>query len=215
MPVDGSLGSFHDPLLGGSLVVMATQQPSAIRRFTADEVWRMLEIGLLHPDEPYELIDGQLRYVSPQSPRHAGIIAQLSTVLMFAYSPARQVRVQLPIGGITDQIPEPDLAVAPAPVSIDAPHPRASETLLLIEVSESSVAWDVRKGRIYALGGAPLYWRIEVLRQVVVVHQGPRADGTWDVVSEVAVDGALVLPGIDQTLAVARIFEVQPQVPPG
>ena len=41
-------------------MVMATQQPPAIRRFTADEVWRMVEIGLLHPDEPYELIDGQL-----------------------------------------------------------------------------------------------------------------------------------------------------------
>ena len=193
----------------------ATQQPPAIRRFTADEVWRMVEIGLLHPDEPYELIDGQLRYVSPQSPRHAGIIAQLGTVLMFAYGPARQVRVQLPIGGITDQIPEPDLAVAPAPLSIDAPHPRAGETLLLIEVSESSIAWDVRKGGIYASAGAPLYWRIEVARQVVVVHQGPRADGTWDVVFEVAVDGALVLPGIDQTLVVRRIFEVQRQAPSG
>ncbi len=43
----------------------------------------------------------------------------------------------------------------------------------------------------------------------------PRTGGTWNVTSEVAVDDALVLPGIDQTLAVRRIFEVQPQVPPG
>ncbi len=198
-------------------MVMATHQAPApaIRRFTADEVWRMLDMGLLHPDEPYELIDGQLRYVSPQSPRHAGIIAQLSAVLMFAYSPARQVRVQLPIGGITDQIPEPDLAVAPAPLAIDAPHPSAAETVLLVEISDSSLAWDVRKGRIYASAGAPLYWRIEVARQVVVVHQQPRADGTWNDVREVAVDGALVLPGIDQTLAAGQIFEVQPPASSG
>ena len=196
-------------------MVMATQQPPAIRRFTADEVWRMLEIGLLHPDEPYELIDGQLRYVSPQSPRHAGIIRRLTAFLVGAYEPTFTVGVQLPIGGFVDQIPEPDVAVTHPVASIDAPHPRAGETVLLIEVSDSSIAWDVRKDGIYASAGAPLYWRIEVARQVVVVHEGPRADGTWNVVSEVAVDGVLVLPGIDQTLAVARIFEVQRQAPTG
>jgi len=190
------------------VVMDATQHPPATRRFTSDEVWQMVEIGLLHPDEPFEFIDGQLRYVSPQGPRHAGIIAQLGTVLVFAYDTAFQVRVQLPIGGIADQIPEPDLAVIHAPAAIDAPHPRADETLVIIDVSDSSIAWDVRKGAIYASAGAPLYWRIEVARQVVVVHQGPRADGTWSDMVEVAIGGELTLPGVGAQLALARIFDV-------
>jgi hypothetical protein len=186
----------------------ATLQPHATRRFTSDEVWQMVEIGLLHPDEPYEFIDGQLRYVSPQSPRHAGIILQLTAELMSAYHPAFSVRVQMPIGGIVDQIPEPDLAVTRPPVAIDAPHPRADETFLLVEVSESSIAWDIRKGVIYAAAGAPVYWRIAVARQIVVVHQGPQVDGTWSDVVEVAIGGELDLPGIDDVLPVARIFDV-------
>ena len=190
------------------MVMAATQQPPATRRFTSDEVWRMVEIGLLRPDEPYEFIDGQLRYVSPQSPRHAEIIRRLNVVLVSAYEPSFAVRVQMPIGGIIDQIPEPDLAVTRSPVAIDTPHPRADESKLLIEVSESSIAWDIRKGVIYASAGAPVYWRIAVARQIVVVHQGPQADGTWSDVVEVAIGGELALPGIDDVLPVARIFDV-------
>lgn len=186
----------------------ATQQPPATRRFTSAEVWQMVEIGLLHPDEPYEFIDGQLRYVSPQSPRHAGIIRRLTAMLVGAYEPTFAVGVQLPIGGIVDQIPEPDLAVTCPLASIDAPHPRADETLLLVEVSESSIAWDIRKGAIYASAGAPVYWRIAVAREIVVVHQGANADGTWQQVTEVGIGGELALPGIERTWAVARIFDV-------
>ena len=48
------------------------------RRFTSDEVWRMVAIGLLEPDEPYELIDGELVHVSPQNPPHARVISELT-----------------------------------------------------------------------------------------------------------------------------------------
>ena len=82
----------------------------------------MVEIGLLHPDEPYEFIDGQLRYVRPQSPRHAEIIRRLTVVLVHAYEPSSAVRVQMPIGGIVDQIPEPDLAVARPPAATRRTH---------------------------------------------------------------------------------------------
>ena len=46
---------------------MALQAPTEVRtrRFTADEVWRMVDVGIIHEDEPIELIDGQLIIVSP------------------------------------------------------------------------------------------------------------------------------------------------------
>ena len=184
-----------------------TCQPHATRRFTADEVWRMVEIGLLDPDEPYELINWELLYVSPQNPPHAKVITRLNMALAAVYGPRDSVvRVKHPIGGIVDSIPEPDLAVVTLAVEEQERHPRADETLLIVEVSDTSVARDVSKGGIYATAGAPLYWRVDVTRRVVVVHRGPVADGTWSDVAAVAIDETLDLPGIEGTLEVVRIL---------
>ena len=108
----------------------ATADPQEIRRFTSAEVWKMVEIGLLGEDEPYELLDGQLRRVSPQDASHAGAVRRLTAILSRAYGERHDVGVQLPIGGIDDSIPEPDLSVT-EPRALDAPHPRADEVLTL------------------------------------------------------------------------------------
>ncbi len=184
----------------------ATSDRPATRRFSADEVWRMVEVGLLALDEPYELIDGELLYVSPHNPAHAATVAELTTALVLAYGAEFRVRVRLPIGGIADSIPEPDLAVVPRHTGALPRHPRADETLLVIEVSDTSVAGDVRKGAIYAAAGAPTYWLVDVAGRVVTVHTKPAADGTWGEVREVASGEALDLPGIEATLAVAGLF---------
>ena len=80
----------------------ATADPQEIRRFTSAEVWKMVEIGLLGEDEPYELLDGQLRRVSPQDASHAGAVRRLTAILSRAYGERHDVGVQLPIGGIVD-----------------------------------------------------------------------------------------------------------------
>ena len=185
---------------------MAMATTPAIRRFTSDEVWQMVEIGLLGADEPYELLDGELTYVSPQNPPHAGVIRALNSALSLGYGAAFQVAVQLPIGGIADSIPEPDLAVVTTEIGFQDTHPRADQTILIVEVSDSSVRRDIRKGAIYAIAGAPVFWRIEVPRRVVIVHQKPQSDGTWGDVTEVDGAGALKLPGIDRRIDVAAFL---------
>lgn len=174
----------------------------------------MVEIGLLHPDEPYELIDGELLYVSPQNPPHAKVIGRLTTHLVLAYGLQYRVRVQMPIGGIADSIPEPDLAVVTVNVDEQDRHARADETLLIIEVSDTSVPRDVRRGSIYAAAGAPSYWLVDVGRQIVTVHTGPTSDGAWRDVTEVGLDGRLDLPGIDTTLPVAAVLRAAPRRTP-
>ena len=185
----------------------ATEQPPATRRFTSDEVWKMVEIGLLGEDEPYELLDGELVYVSPQGEPHAKAIARLTMILAAEYGPRGQVvRVQSPIGGIPDSIPEPDLAVVTLAVAEQDGAPRAEQTLLLIEVAATSLPRDRRKGEIYAASGALAFWIVDVRREVVIVHAGPVTDGTWREVSEVGVDGTLDLPGTQTTVAAAAIL---------
>ena len=185
---------------------MAMATTPATRRFTSEEVWQMVRIGLLEQDEPYELIDGELRYVTPQNSAHATAIRELTSALTLAYGPAMRVGVQLPIGGIVDSIPEPDFAVLRAELANQGRHPHANETLLIVEVSDTSVRRDVRKGAIYAAAGAPEFWRIEVPRGAVVVHRGPRPDGTWCEATEIGMSGSLELPGIDRSLDVSAFL---------
>lgn len=187
----------------------ATADRPATRRFTSDEVWRMVEVGLLGPDEPYELIDGELCYVSPQDPPHAGSVGWATMALAPRYAAAGcVVRVQLPIGGIRDSIPEPDVAVVPAQANSAATHPRADQTLLIVEISDTSVRRDIRKGEIYAVAGAPVYWRIDIPSRTAVVHAGPLPDGSWTETRTVGPDALLDLPGVE---AAVRLGDILPR----
>ncbi len=40
----------------------------ALRRFTMDELERMVQVGILHEDDRVELLDGQILEMSPINP---------------------------------------------------------------------------------------------------------------------------------------------------
>lgn len=191
----------------------AIDEQPATRRFTSDEVWRMVDIGLLGPDEPYELITGELLYVSPQNPPHANAIGRLNMALVATYGPhGYLVRVQCPLGGIVDSIPEPDFAVVPF-VAAEGRHPRADEALLLVEVADTTLRGDVRKRPVYAAAGASEYWIVDVNRELVTVHTGPSPDGSWRHQQQVYPGEDLALPGIPDRLPVAAIIGPPPSRP--
>ena len=57
----------------------------------------MVEDGILAPDEPVELIDGELILVSPQGPQHSSRVMALQALLIEAYrGSGGHVRVQMP-----------------------------------------------------------------------------------------------------------------------
>jgi Uma2 family endonuclease len=184
-----------------------TQQSSAVRKFTADEVWKMVEIGLLGEDEPYELLDGELLYVSPQGESHAKAITRLNMFFAAQYGPSgHMVRVQMPVGGIVDSIPEPDLLVVTADVAEQERRPEPQQAVLLVEAAVTSQPRDRRKGQIYAGVGAAEYWIVDIPRDRVIVHTGAKPDGSWTSVREVGIDGSIGLPGADVEIAVAAIL---------
>lgn len=186
-------------------MAMATAPPPTTRRWTSDEVWRMVSVGLLGDDEPYELLEGELRYVSPQDPTHAEPIRRLTGILVRAYGEGFDVGVQLPMGGIRDSIPEPDLAVTPTR-ALGAPHPRADEAVLLVEVARTSRIDYLVKSRIYATAGCPEYWIADVRTSSVRVCRGPQADGTWDQTFDVRSGGRLALPGTGVEVSLAEFL---------
>lgn len=72
--------------------------------------------------------------------------------------------------------------------------------MLLVEVGVTSQRRDRRKAQIYAAAGAPEFWIVDIPKDRITVHSGPRPDGTWANVREVGIDDTLLLPGTTTTL---------------
>jgi Uma2 family endonuclease len=131
---------------------------------------RMVASGALE-GEPVELLEGWLVDVSPQSPKHAEIVVDLTRHLAAAQA---RLHVQLPFEVLPDSVPEPDLAL----VEGRSPdhHPRTA--LLVVEVAVTSHAIDRGlKARLYARAGVPTYWLIDVPGETVEVRSEPGPEG--------------------------------------
>jgi hypothetical protein len=75
--------------------------------------------------------------------------------------------------------PQPDLAVlAPAFFALRGDLPQARDVLLLIEVADSSLAFDRgRKRALYAREGIAEYWVVDVAGCAIDVYREPSPDG--------------------------------------
>lgn len=163
-----------------------------VRRWTRDEYYRMAETGILRPDDRVELIDGEILRMSPQRSAHAVAVRLAQEALRAAFGPGFDVRPQLPLtlGEATE--PEPDLAVvAGSPRDYRDAHP--SDALLVVEIAESSLAYDRgTKSRIYARAGIPEYWIVDLAGDALEVLRSP-AGGEYRE-RRVLHDGASIAP---------------------
>ncbi len=192
---------------------MATEATDArpeTRRFTGDEVMRMVEVGILGEDEKVELLDGVLWIVTPQGFDHGDVITGLTMTLVRTCPPGVLVRPQCPLVAGEHGLPEPDFAVL-SQQAMDAGrairrHPKAVDTLLLVEIVDTWRRDALRKSPIYAAAGAPRYWIIDIPKRHVEVLTDPRADGTWGSTLCLAGDDVLELAWSDTTLAVRDVL---------
>lgn len=135
----------------------------------------MAEVGILKPDDRVELLDGDVIPMAPMSSRHAAAISKITEWLQRAFAGRAMVRVQSPIRLDGFSEPEPDLAL----VRVDASHyadahPQPADVLLLIEVAQSSLAFD-RDIKIphYARAGIPETWLINLELQQIELFRVP------------------------------------------
>jgi Uma2 family endonuclease len=140
---------------------------------------RLLESGALS-GLPIELVDGVFVEMMSEGGRHSwaqGAVAQhlIKTLDVGAFI------VWQNSGVVTDRlsVPEPDVYVmsrSTAEASRDSGR-RPQDALLVVEVSDSSRAWDLgRKRRLYATAEVPDYWVVDLVHGVLVVHRDPRDD---------------------------------------
>lgn len=147
----------------------------ARRAFTVAEYEQMVAAGVLAEDDRLELIDGEIRETSPIGPYHAAVVKRLVRLISRQLSDDLLLGVQDPIQLSDYSEPQPDIAIVAARADDYAQaHPTPEAVRLLIEVSDSSAAYDRgEKLPRYAQAGIPEVWIVDVAAQQVEQYTQP------------------------------------------
>lgn len=153
----------------------------ARHRLDVDAYYKMAEPGILTRDERVELIDGEIIDLSPIGSPHAGTTNRLTRLFARAAADGMAlVSVQSPLRLDVYNEPEPDLMLLrPRADDYRASHPTAADVFLLVEVSDSSLAYDrsVKLG-VYARFGVPEVWIVDIAGATVEIFSKPM-DGAY------------------------------------
>jgi Uma2 family endonuclease len=188
---------------------MAVEVEAARRRFTREEYHRMAEVGILTRSDRVELIRGEIITMSPQGRRHRAFIDNLNELLITRLGGRAIVSIQMPIVLADDTEPEPDVQVLRRrAVPYKDREAGADDALLLIEVAESSLAYDrSTKLRLYAAAGIPEYWVVNCVVESIEVHRAPGTDGYREATRFAGPTATVTLQAFPNvTLALGEIF---------
>jgi len=179
----------------------------ARRAFTVADVERMVEIGLIGPDERIEIIGGEVVPMSPKGARHEALKVALARLWGRRCPDDHVVASETGLHLDKTTYVEPDFLIYRKGVSLDALS--GADVLLVVEVADSSLDYDLgRKPRVYAEHGVRELWVIDAVKRVVHIHLGPGPGGyAWLSVrsaseplepSEAPRDFALALDALEQ-----------------
>jgi len=189
-------------------------------KFTVGQYDRMIAAGVFEqPALPFaadlsrvELIEGEIVMMSPIGARHEEVVDRL-TAWSFRCLPDSSVRVRIQQSlGIPGQhsVPQPDIAWV-QPKEYAAHRPEAADAILVIEVAETSLHFDLgAKALMYARGGVAECWVVDVNAEVVHLLSAPGPDGYG--VKRVAGRGEAVAANgrPEATLEVESLFRPRP-----
>ena len=152
----------------------------ARRIFTVDEYHRMGEAGIFSEDDRVELIEGEILQMSPIGSCHAASVKRTARLFNNLFGDRVIVSVQDPIVLNDFSEPQPDIAlVKPRDDFYAQALPTATDVLLIIEIADSSVAYDHDiKLPAYARSGIPEVWLADIPAETVTAHTEP-ANGVY------------------------------------
>lgn len=151
-----------------------------VHRFSVKLYDRMIRNGTLTDEDRVELLEGVVYDKMPHNAPHDSCLYRLHTRLLVKLAPlGLLVRCQSAVT-FTASVPEPDVAIVPGPEDLyDDVRPTASDLLLVVEVSDTTLARDRGlKQRVYARSRVPVYWIVNLLDRVVEVYTDPRGGRT-------------------------------------
>lgn len=146
-------------------------------QFTRDQYYSIGQSGVLD-DARTELIEGEIIEMAPIGPSHATATVLLPAILTEAFGSRYTVRPQLPISisnADSESEPQPDIAVAIGTWrDYTLRHPVASEVVLVVEIADSSLAYDRKiKTALYAAAGIAEYWILNIINRQLEVYREP------------------------------------------
>ena len=146
-------------------------------KFTSDDYELIIANGIIAEDARVELIDGEIITMSSIGANHVKVVGLLNTLLARMTGSDVIVNAQSSIRLPNDNEPEPDIALIRADYD-DTMLPRPGDVLLVIEVADSSLAYDREvKLPLYAAAGIPEAWLVDIPAGRIERHTEPSADG--------------------------------------
>jgi Uma2 family endonuclease len=148
-------------------------------RISADRYQKMVATGVLTKYDRVELVDGDMLNMAPIGTQHSATTARLTRLLVMSagdsaiVSPGGSVR----LGDYS--VPQPDLILLkPRADFYSGQIPTAPDILLLVEISDSSLAFDQGiKRALYSRHGVVEYWVIDIPGKRIHVYREPTGDG--------------------------------------
>ncbi len=154
---------------------------SSVAHFSLAQYELMVESGAFDGKhhQRVEFIRGEIRKRTPISVRHGAVVDRLNRLSTELFSSDQvAVRIQGTLRApAVDSAPEPDVLWL-APKDYFQGHPEPDDVLLLIEVTESSLAVDTgEKAQLYAEAGVTDYWVVNLVDDCVEVFRDPQPAG--------------------------------------
>jgi len=143
-------------------------------RFTLSDFNQIEKTGVFEQrSERIELIDGELRTMSPATEELDDVISYLNRWSADVAGDRFRIFVQSGLRLLhSDSMPEPDLYWTD--LSQGRGRPTSSVVPLVIEVSVSSLQYDLTvKQSLYAVEQIPEYWVVDPISQLLIVHVQP------------------------------------------
>ncbi len=167
-------------------------------RLTVADVYRLQEEGVLNDRDSFELIDGEIvPMAAAKANAHEQMKSFLVRSLVIATPGDIGVYIEPSITFAEATLLEPDIAVWPFGAVME--KVRGPDLLLVVEVANSSIAFDLRvKAGLYASFGVRDYWVVDAVRYTIRTHRSPDGE-QYREVEEYEADenvSALLLPDV-------------------
>ena len=159
--------------------MLSTEAPFTLRKWTVEEYHKLGEMGFFHPEERVELLSGNIIIISAKGTANTSATRRTANVLRDILGNQVDVYYKSPIALDDNSEPEPDIALVRIdPLDYATHHPTPSEVYLIIEVADSSLAYDREiKAKAYARSGIADYWVLNVNERQLHVFREPAVDG--------------------------------------
>jgi Uma2 family endonuclease len=179
------------------------------RRWTREQYYKAYEVGVFEANERLELIAGEVITKMPQGPKHFSTIQNIvDAFASLVDHVTHHIRAQGPITLPNDSEPEPDVAIVMGKrQDYYSQHPTPEKVLLLVEVSETTGAFDQNaKANVYAAAGISEYWVLDLKRRTLIVYRAPSEDGWGEVRRLHTTDNVTPNFAPDAVVAVSTLF---------